>query len=274
MAMANAADNQACAFIATTFGQLLARALKGRGGGEWQVGLVEPPSATLPVLESPILYCLRFGERLEGACYAVLAQADAAVFGGREQPAAKDADMVADAESLVEEPAAAVLDLMRNLAEALPEALAAAHGVVSIAVEPVESLDPLAVFALELQVRDGDGRVAVILLHFDPALLASLAPAAPPESRPVSAPVDKAIQANLGLVMDVELSCTLRFGQRQLSLREILDLASGSVVELDRQVDEPVELILDGRVIARGEAVIIDGNYGLRVTQVLHTVAF
>jgi flagellar motor switch protein FliN/FliY len=46
------------------------------------------------------------------------------------------------------------------------------------------------------------------------------------------------------------------------------------VVELDRQVDEPVELILDGRVIARGEAVIIDGNYGLRVTQVLHTVAF
>ncbi len=74
---------------------------------------------------------------------------------------------------------------------------------------------------------------------------------------------------NLGLVMDVELNVTLRFGQRQLSLREVMDLTSGSVVELDREVDEPVELMLDGRVIARGEAVIVDGNYGVRVTEVL-----
>ncbi len=77
------------------------------------------------------------------------------------------------------------------------------------------------------------------------------------------------MSGNLGLVMDVELEVTLRFGQRQLSLREVMDLASGSVVELDREVDEPVELILDGRVIARGEAVIVDGNYGVRVTEVL-----
>ncbi len=79
-------------------------------------------------------------------------------------------------------------------------------------------------------------------------------------------------QSNLDLVMDVELNVTLRFGQRKLSLREVLDLSSGAVVELDREVDEPVELILDGRVIARGEAVIVGGNYGLRVTQVLQSV--
>jgi flagellar motor switch protein FliN/FliY len=127
------------------------------------------------------------------------------------------------------------------------------------------------VFALELQARGADGRVAVILLYFDPALVEALAPEKP-VAKPVVAGVDQAIQANLGLVMDVELSCTLRFGQRQLSLREILDLASGSVVELDRQVDEPVELVLDGRVVARGEAVIIDGNYGMRITQVLQPI--
>lgn len=75
--------------------------------------------------------------------------------------------------------------------------------------------------------------------------------------------------ANLDLVMDVELNVTLRFGQRQLALREVLELTSGSVVELDRQVDEWVELVLDGRVVARGEAVIIDGNYGMRVTQLV-----
>ena len=77
-------------------------------------------------------------------------------------------------------------------------------------------------------------------------------------------------QVNLDLVLDVELNVTLRFGQRLLTLREILDLTSGSVVELDRQVEEPVELLLEGKVIARGEAVVIDGNYGLRVTEVPH----
>ncbi len=73
---------------------------------------------------------------------------------------------------------------------------------------------------------------------------------------------------NLDLVLGVELSVTLRFGQRLLTLREVLDLTSGSVVELDRHVEEPVELLLEGKVIARGEAVVIDGNYGLRVTDV------
>lgn len=80
-------------------------------------------------------------------------------------------------------------------------------------------------------------------------------------------------QMNLKLVMDVELNVTLRFGQRQLTLREVLDLTSGSVVELDRQVEEPVELLLDGRIIARGEAVVIDGNYGLRVTELPHPLS-
>src|SRR6201992_4072934 len=75
-------------------------------------------------------------------------------------------------------------------------------------------------------------------------------------------------EPNLDLVMNVELNVTLRFGQRLLSLREVLDLAPGSVVDLDRQVDEPIELLLDGKVIARGEAVVVDGNYGLRVTEV------
>lgn len=78
-------------------------------------------------------------------------------------------------------------------------------------------------------------------------------------------------QVNLDLVMDVELSVTLRFGQRQLTLREVLELTTGSVIELDRQVEEPVELLLEGKVIARGEAVVIDGNYGLRVTEVSQT---
>ena len=91
------------------------------------------------------------------------------------------------------------------------------------------------------------------------------------ESHPQQAPghglnID---DTNLGLMLDVELNVLLRFGQRQLTLREVLELKSGSVIELDRRVDEPVELLLDGRVIARGEAAIVDGNYGLRVTEIV-----
>ncbi len=73
---------------------------------------------------------------------------------------------------------------------------------------------------------------------------------------------------NFGLVLDVEVEASLRFGQREMQLREILDLHVGSVIELDRRVKEPVELVVAGRVIARGEVVIVDGNYGLRVVEV------
>jgi flagellar motor switch protein FliN/FliY len=78
------------------------------------------------------------------------------------------------------------------------------------------------------------------------------------------APGDK-----LDMFMDVELGVSLRFGGRSMLLREILELGPGSVVELDRQVQEPVDLLLDGKLIARGEVVVVDGNYGMRVLEVV-----
>jgi flagellar motor switch protein FliN len=82
---------------------------------------------------------------------------------------------------------------------------------------------------------------------------------------------DKAAQAGneskkLELLLDVNLALTLRFGQRDLTLREILDLNAGSVIELDRAVEEPAELLLGDKVIARGQVVTVDGNYGIRIT--------
>jgi flagellar motor switch protein FliN len=92
-------------------------------------------------------------------------------------------------------------------------------------------------------------------------------------ARGSSTATDTGESMNLDLVMDVELNVTLRFGQRQLTLREVLELTTGSVIELDRQIEEPVELLLDGKVIARGEAVVIDGNYGVRVLEVQHAMS-
>jgi flagellar motor switch protein FliN len=72
----------------------------------------------------------------------------------------------------------------------------------------------------------------------------------------------------LGFFMDMELEVTLRFGGRNLLLKDVLELGPGSVLELDRQVQEPADLLLDGKLIARGEVVIVNGNYGLRVSEV------
>jgi len=74
---------------------------------------------------------------------------------------------------------------------------------------------------------------------------------------------------NLGLLMDVELEVTLRFGRRQMLLSEILDLGLGSLVELDQQIRDPVELLVGNKVVAVGEVVVADGNYGIRITEIV-----
>ncbi len=70
------------------------------------------------------------------------------------------------------------------------------------------------------------------------------------------------------LLMDVELEATLRFGSREMTLGEVLDLGPGDVIELDRQVNDPVDLLIGDKIVARGIAVLCNGKYGLRVTEV------
>lgn len=74
------------------------------------------------------------------------------------------------------------------------------------------------------------------------------------------------------LLLEVELDAQVRFGSRELELKELLELGPGDVVELDRNVADPVDLIVGGRIVARGEVVLVDGNFGLRVTEVAEPV--
>lgn len=76
-------------------------------------------------------------------------------------------------------------------------------------------------------------------------------------------------RSTLDLFLGVNLDLTLRFGRCIRSLREVLDLGSGAVIELDREVQQPADLLLGGKLIARGEVIIVDGNYGIRVTEVV-----
>lgn len=89
------------------------------------------------------------------------------------------------------------------------------------------------------------------------------------EARSLSGEAEAVHARQFERVVDVPLSVTLRFGQRSMPLRDVLELNTGSLVELDREVEEPVELMLGDRVIARGEVVIVDGNYGMRVQEII-----
>jgi flagellar motor switch protein FliN len=71
----------------------------------------------------------------------------------------------------------------------------------------------------------------------------------------------------LGLLMDVDLPLIVRLGETQLTLEEVLRLRPGSVIELNRLVNEPVELIVNNRTVAYGEVVVVHENFGLRVTR-------
>jgi flagellar motor switch protein FliN len=103
-----------------------------------------------------------------------------------------------------------------------------------------------------------------------PSATLAVTPSAPTPTAASSAAPSAAQSStrNLDLLLDIELGVTLRFGTRQMLLKDILELSSGSVVELDRRVEEPVDLLIDGRVIAQGEVVLVEGNYGLRILQV------
>ncbi len=73
---------------------------------------------------------------------------------------------------------------------------------------------------------------------------------------------------NAALLFGIDLEFSLRFGQNTLTLRELSALAHGSVVELDRQTHDPVELLLGDQLVAKGEVVVVEDNYGLRITEV------
>ena len=73
----------------------------------------------------------------------------------------------------------------------------------------------------------------------------------------------------LDLLMEVELPVSVSFGRAQLPLRDVLKLNSGSIVELNRTISDPVEIIVNNCVIARGEVVVVEGNYGVRIQHVI-----
>lgn len=77
-----------------------------------------------------------------------------------------------------------------------------------------------------------------------------------------------AMQGQLERLLDIEVDVSLRFGSRELVIRELLATGPGDVLELDRTISDPVDLVVGDKIVARGEVVLVNGNFGLRVTEV------
>ena len=73
----------------------------------------------------------------------------------------------------------------------------------------------------------------------------------------------------MDLLFDVELPVSVSFGRAQLPLKDVIKLTTGSIIELNRAATEPVEVIVNNCVIARGEVVVVEGNFGVRIGQVI-----
>jgi flagellar motor switch protein FliN/FliY len=83
----------------------------------------------------------------------------------------------------------------------------------------------------------------------------------------VHAPIEQ--QAEIDLLLDVPLQITVELGQAKRTIRELLELGQGSILHLTRHAGEPVDVLVNGQHIARGEVVVIDENFGIRVTEVV-----
>lgn len=74
---------------------------------------------------------------------------------------------------------------------------------------------------------------------------------------------------NLDIVLDLPLNVTVELGRTRKLLKEILEINKGSVIELDKLVEEPVDILVNGNVVAKGEVIVIDENFGVRITEIL-----
>ena len=163
-------------------------------------------------------------------------------------------------------------ELLREVADSAAGELLARTGS-KCRVEKFEEIAQESKVSRAFQLQSGDRAWTILVLDQvrspqpaakpEPARPAAAAAAPPPAASPAPA-----VNPGIELLLDVELEASLRFGCREMPLGEILDLGPGDVVQLDRHVADPVDLIVGDKIVARGEVVLVNGNFGLRVIEV------
>jgi flagellar motor switch protein FliN/FliY len=159
--------------------------------------------------------------------------------------------------------AAAWRELLREVAEGASGELLASSGL-NCRIATFDSGQPQQTMSRAFRLTSAAGSWALSVLD-DSRVRDKKDETAPEEaSRIQPAPLSSGVE----LLLDVELEAALRFGSCEMPLGEILELGPGDVVELDRHVSDPVDLLVGDKIVARGEVVLVNGNFGLRVTEV------
>jgi flagellar motor switch protein FliN len=157
-----------------------------------------------------------------------------------------------------------------GLAQAISSRVKRAISSKGREVDNIAAILPL--FRLEITYPDAPPIVTFLALA--PVLVAGLDPpiesepvavAAPSDDRPSQAGTSKTFE----VLLDVSMPVSVSFGRTHMPIKEVLKLTTGSIVELNRALTEPVEVIINDRVIARGEVVVVDGNYGVRILHIV-----
>ncbi|MBO1323073.1 flagellar motor switch protein FliN, partial [Acanthopleuribacter pedis] len=98
--------------------------------------------------------------------------------------------------------------------------------------------------------------------------------AAPPphaayQYQPPPGPAIPDLGGNIDLLMDIELPVIIRIGRTELLLQDILKLTPGSIIELNKAMDDPIDMLVNNKLVARGEVVVVDGNFAFRITEIV-----
>jgi flagellar motor switch protein FliN len=238
----------------------------------------------LPVIDSDVWFTVVAGGAAHGEMTlrlpAVSGTRLAQKFLGETEPAPTSVTSeLAAAENVTPENKEALEELLRQIAGLAATALAPVAGGevqfhLSASAAPSWSSD--AIICLQTTGPTESAASIAVEIRISPALAAALQQS---QSRPTSSPTaapppppsstEPPPSSSYRRLMGVGLDVKLRFGTRRMLLRDVLALSAGVVVELDNPLQSPVDLLLDGRLIAQGEVVIVDGKYGLRVTEVV-----
>jgi len=147
-------------------------------------------------------------------------------------------------------------DAIGTMAACIPE-----DTFASLRKDLIEAEPGQAEVKAEQQPSEDEDPVAAALTE-----TAAEAPEPPPPSADQIS--DAAVAANVGLILDIELPIVVRLGSAEMTLQEIVKLGPGSIIELNKSVEEPVELLVNNKLIAKGEVVVVEGNFAFRVTEI------
>jgi flagellar motor switch protein FliN/FliY len=76
-------------------------------------------------------------------------------------------------------------------------------------------------------------------------------------------------EESLEILMDIPLQISVELGRVKMVVKDVVELGSGSIIEIDKAAGEPVDVLVNGKVVARGEVVVIEDNFGVRITEIL-----